>query len=70
MRFLINDSLLNQFNIEIIADNEDLTLNYLKDGLVSSCFSSKLMNVTNVSEFFRYSKYFMVASPRFMKNLK
>lgn len=71
MRFLINDCLLNQFNIEIIADNEDLTLNYLRDGLVSSSFSSKLMNLNNCERIFLGNlKYFLVASPRFMEKFK
>ena len=45
--------------------------NYLRDGLVSSSFSSKLMNVNNCERIFLGNlKYFLVASPRFMDKFK
>jgi|694.fasta_scaffold02776_7 LysR family transcriptional regulator (chromosome initiation inhibitor) len=54
--------------LEIIADDQELTLNYLKNGTVSACLSTSEKEVLggNVS-FLGSMEYILVASPSFAK---
>lgn len=55
--------------LEIIADDQDLTLDYFKKGLVSACLSTSSKEITgsNVT-FLGNMEYLLVASPQFIKH--
>lgn len=54
--------------LEIIADDQDLTLSYLQNGLVSACASTASKSISGCkAEFLGYFDYVMVASPEFQK---
>lgn len=54
--------------LEIIADDQDLTLNYLQNGLVSACASTSKKALTGCkADFIGYFDYVLVASPKFKK---
>lgn len=54
--------------LEIIADDQELTLNYLKNGLVSACLSSEEKEIQGGSaHFLGHMEYVLVASPQFAK---
>lgn len=59
---------IQPIQLEIIADDQDFTLNYLQNGLVSACASTVAKNLSGCkSEFIGYFDYVMVASPQFKK---
>lgn len=54
--------------LEIIADDQDHTLSYLQNGLVSACASTAAKNLSGCrADFLGYFDYVMVASPEFKK---
>lgn len=54
--------------LEIIADDQELTLNYLKNGMVSACLStSKKEILGGQASFLGSMEYILVASPTFLK---
>lgn len=54
--------------LEIIADDQDRTLHYLQNGLVSACASTTKKALTGCkSEFIGYFDYVLVATPAFKK---
>lgn len=54
--------------IDIIADDQDRTLQYLQKGLVSACASTVKKSISGCkSEFVGYFDYVLVASPAFKK---
>ncbi len=68
MNLIESTSLFDNKKIEIIADDQDLTMDYLKKGLVTSCFSAEAKSLSNCnSVFLGYLNYFLVATPGFIK---
>lgn len=56
------------FTLEIIADDQDITLSYLQNGLVSACASTSAKSISGCKvEFLGYFDYVLVASPEFKK---
>ncbi len=67
---LIMDKLndLLPINLEIIADDQEITQDYLRKGLVSACASTSSQAITGCqSQFLGYFDYVLVASPVFIK---
>lgn len=67
---LIEDtSIFNDITVEIIADDQELTIDYLKKGLVSACLSTSEKEIIggNVA-FLGNMEYLLVASPAFIKS--
>lgn len=67
-------SVIQQFSkimpltVEIIADDQDLTLQYLQKGLVSACASTSSKSISGCkAEFLGYFDYALVATPEFIK---
>ena len=59
---------LSAINLEIIADDQEITLDYLRKGLVSACASTTAQAITGCqSQFLGYFDYILVASPAFIK---
>lgn len=55
-------------SLEIISDDQEVTLDYLRKGLVSACLSTTEKPITNcVATFLGYMDYILVASPAFYK---
>ena len=55
--------------LEIIADDQELTLGYLKNGLVSACLSTSEREILGGKvHFLGNMEYVLVASPAFVKN--
>lgn len=61
-------NIFNNVTLEIIADDQELTLDYLRKGLVSACVSTSGKGVIggNVT-FLGNMEYLLVASPEFIK---
>ena len=54
--------------LEIIADDQELTLNYLKNGTVSACLSTSEKEILGgKASFLGNMQYILVASPTFVK---
>lgn len=65
---LIKEEVFNSVVLEIIADDQELTLNYLKDGMVSACLSTSEKEVLGgQATFLGNMQYVLVASPAFVK---
>lgn len=57
---------VSAIKLEIIADDQDVTLSYLQDGFVSACSSSNGKHLSGCkAEFLGYLDYVLVASPEF-----
>lgn len=68
-------SLIKQSNVfkntmlEILADDEEITLNYLKNGLVTACFSTSAKPLVNCeASYLGTLNYVLVCSPEFKQN--
>lgn len=60
--------LFDDVRLEIIADDQELTLDYLRKGLVSACLSTNGKEVAGGKvEFLGDMEYVLVASPKFIK---
>lgn len=60
--------LFKQWTLEIIADDQELTIDYLKKGLVSACLSTEEKAVIGGHcTFVGNMEYLLVASPAFVK---
>jgi LysR family transcriptional regulator, chromosome initiation inhibitor len=60
--------LFNNIRLEIIADDQELTLDYLRKGLVTACLSTSEKGIIGGnSTFVGNMEYLMVASPEFIK---
>ena len=60
--------LFREIILEVIADDQELTLNYLKNGLVSACLSTAEKAVLGGEvQFLGNMEYLLVASPSFIK---
>ncbi|MFC2049311.1 ArgP/LysG family DNA-binding transcriptional regulator [Chlamydiota bacterium] len=66
---LIDESkLFSKIILEIIADDQELTLNYLKNGLVSACLSTSSKEIVGgEARFLGNMEYVLVASPEFAR---
>jgi LysR family transcriptional regulator (chromosome initiation inhibitor) len=66
---LIEDSkIASQIVLEVIADDQELTLNYLRNGLVSACLSTSEKEIIGGKvNFLGDMEYILVASPEFIK---
>ncbi len=66
---LIEEALLFQnILLDVIADDQELTLDYLKSGLVSACLSTSEKEILGGKvEFLGNMEYVLVASPKFVK---
>ena len=66
---VMNDSDIFQNNrIAIITDDQDLTINYLQQGVVTACFSTSKKALPNCNAFYIGDmRYVMVASPKFQQ---
>ncbi len=59
-------NIFNQIILEIIADDQEITLDYLKQGLVSACLSTSNKSHSGCyAEFIGDMEYLLVASPEF-----
>lgn len=59
---------LSSLKLEIIADDQETTLDYLRKGLVSACASTVAKSINGGhSQFIGYFDYILVASPMFVK---
>lgn len=59
---------LSSLNLEIIADDQEVTLDYLKKGLVSACASTASKSITGChARLIGYFDYILVASPTFIE---
>lgn len=66
--FIKEHELLNKIRLEVIADDQELTLNYLKHGHVSACLTtSKKPIVGGEVHFLGNMEYVLVSSPDFFK---
>lgn len=56
------------FLLEIIADDQDVTISYLQNGSVSACASTSAKSFSGCkNEFLGYYDYVLVAAPKFKK---
>ena len=61
--------LFSHINLEIIADDQELTIDYLKKGLVSACLSTSSKEIPGGhAVFLGNMEYVLVASPEFIKS--
>jgi LysR family transcriptional regulator, chromosome initiation inhibitor len=61
-------SIFNNVTLEIIADDQELTLDYLRKGLVSACLSTSEKGIIGGKvTFLGNMEYLLVASPEFIK---
>lgn len=66
--FMEEKELFNKIVLEIIADDQELTLNYLKNGLVSACLSTTSKEiVAGQAHFLGNMEYVLAASPHFVQ---
>jgi len=66
--FLEENELFNKIVLEIVADDQELTLNYLKNGLVSACLSTTPKPITSGEvHFLGNMDYILAASPQFIR---
>lgn len=64
-------SLFESITLEIIADDQELTLDYLKKGIVSACLSTSKKEIPGgKAVFVGDMEYYLVASPGFVKKHK
>lgn len=57
---------LTSFSLKIISDDQDLTMNYLQNGLVTACTATSAKTLPGCkSVFLGYFDYILVASPEF-----
>lgn len=60
--------ILNDTRLEIIAVDQEITINYFKKGLVSGCISTQEKPVSGCEiEFLGYMDYVLVATPEFQR---
>lgn len=60
--------IFNQVILEVIADDQELTLNYLKNGLVSACLSTSPKEIAGGRvQFVGNMQYILAASPAFIE---
>lgn len=65
---LMEDPVFANIRLEIIADDQELTLNYLKNGLVSACLSTSEKEIVGgLVEFVGNMEYVLAASPELAK---
>lgn len=59
---------LKAFTLEVITDDQEITLDYFKKGLASACLSTTAKAITGCKvDFLGYMDYLLVASPEFKK---
>lgn len=64
-------NLFAEITLEIIADDQELTIDYLKKGLVSACVSSSEKEILGCKvAFLGNMEYLLVASPEFKEKYK
>lgn len=60
--------IVRNISLEIIADDQELTLDYLKNGLVSACLSTSEREIQGGHvHFLGHMEYVLVASPAFVR---
>lgn len=60
--------IVRNVSLEIVADDQELTLDYLKNGLVSACLSTSEREIQGGrAQFLGDMEYILVASPSFIK---
>lgn len=68
MELIEKEDILKNINLEIITDDQELTLDYLKKGLVSACVSTSSKEIVGgKAAFLGNMEYLLVASPAFKK---
>lgn len=68
MDILNKAAMLTDTRLEIFADDQELTINYLKKGFVNTCLTTHSQAISGChSEFLGYMDYVLVASPEFQK---
>lgn len=66
MELFETEDLFKNHVVEIIADDQDITIEYLQKGLVTSCFTTIEKPPANCNScFIGYMNYFLVSSPSF-----
>lgn len=59
---------IREITLEIISDDQEVTIDYLKKGLVSTCLSTSQNAITGCqSQFLGYMDYILVSSPDFKR---
>lgn len=65
---LLEEKIFKDITLEIIADDQELTLDYLRKGLVSACISTSSKEILGgKSVYLGTMDYLLVASPEFIK---
>ncbi len=68
MELMEKKEVLKNINLEVITDDQELTLDYLKKGLVSACVSTSSKEIPGCKVVFLGNmEYILVASPAFTK---
>lgn len=68
LEFIEKREILKNINLEVITDDQELTLDYFKKGLVSACVSTSSKEIVgSKAVFLGNMEYILVASPAFMK---
>ncbi|MEN8236166.1 MAG: ArgP/LysG family DNA-binding transcriptional regulator [Pseudomonadota bacterium] len=63
---IYSSSIFNEYKIEIISEDQDFTIEYLRKGIASICFTTLKDPIANCkSEFLGYMRYVLVASEGF-----
>ncbi|MCH9627938.1 MAG: HTH-type transcriptional regulator ArgP [Chlamydiales bacterium] len=65
---IAEQKLFGEMSVEIVADDQELTLNYLKNGLVSACLSTTEKEISGGrAHFLGEMEYVLAASPSFVE---
>ena len=66
---VINESeVFSNLTLDIVADDQELTINHLKNGLVSACLSTQANAILGGKvQFLGHMEYVLAASPEFIK---
>lgn len=68
MTLLDDPTLFPEIQLEIIADDQDITIDYFKKGIVSACLSTTLTPLSGChATFLGNMQYHLVASPTFIE---
>lgn len=69
MKIIEENAIFDKFFLEITADDQEVTLSYLKKGLVSACMSTEGKAIPGCQvNFLGYLDYVLVATPRFKEH--
>ncbi len=68
LNLMEQDEIFKKIALEIVSDDQELTLNYLKSGRVSACISTSAKEIqSGKAHFLGYMEYALVATPSFIQ---